>query len=118
MADQDSFEDQFNNTISFITSEIDAESPISQLKEALESANPTFQIEEWQQLLEKSWSTCKRELLDQNVFSQTLPMVHSILCRVIFNLHELYFIHIENIHTFSLCNNRIINLYLTDFKTN
>lgn len=32
MADQDSFEDQFNNTISFITSDIDAESPISQLK--------------------------------------------------------------------------------------
>lgn len=32
MADQDSFEDQFNNAISFITSDIVTESPISQLK--------------------------------------------------------------------------------------
>ncbi|XP_047347600.1 uncharacterized protein C1orf112-like isoform X2 [Vespa velutina] len=83
MADQNSFEDQFNNTISFTTSDIDAESPISQLKIALESANPTFEIEEWQQLLEKSWSTCKRELLEENFFSLILPMVHSLLCRIL-----------------------------------
>ncbi|XP_014614515.1 PREDICTED: uncharacterized protein LOC106792560 [Polistes canadensis] len=82
MAAKESNEDQLNNSISSTTSSMEIESLKSQLKVASLSPNPTMKIEEWLQLFEKLLSMYKQELYDESIFSQILPMVHSLLCQV------------------------------------
>lgn len=89
MADDDSFEDSFDISVSFNTSIMDKKSPISELKVALGRKNPSFEIEKWQQLLEKSYLTCRPKLLEDEVFSQVLPLAHSLLCQILEEIDTL-----------------------------
>ncbi|XP_015184622.1 PREDICTED: uncharacterized protein LOC107070700 [Polistes dominula] len=82
MSAKESNEDQLNNSIFTTTRNMELEFLKSQLKAASLSSNPTIKIEEWLQLFEKCLSMCKQELYDENIFSQILPTVHSLLCQV------------------------------------